>query len=432
MKGYRLPPGLMLGAATASAQIEGGFVPHSWREWERRGKLHPEASAVSITEASGHWKNWKEDIDIASGLGIETYRFSIEWARIQPQKDRVDMSAVNRYREEISYMIERGIRPLLTLHHFSNPMWFEKLGAFSKPSNVRYFLKYVGIAVNYFGDLVSDYVTINEPNVYSLMGYGGGGFPPGETNFVKARRVLSVMAGCHIRAYEKIHRMRGAMGYDDTKVGCAIHMRAFGVMDPVNPVEARMKTLERFMFQGAAARAFLTGEFSFPLENLGKFRRGVYCDYLGINYYTRSHLRKLGDDLTRPQDPKSDYGWEIYPQGLEECMRELYGIVRKPVWILENGVCDTDDSFRSLYIYDHLAVVARTKIPVERYYYWSLIDNFEWLDGMSRRFGLVSVDSGTMRRKVKKSGHFYREIIRMGGVTEALADQYTADEKYHL
>ena len=110
MKGYRLPPGLMLGAATASAQIEGGFVPHSWREWERRGKLHPEASAVSITEASGHWKNWKEDIDIASGLGIETYRFSIEWARIQPQKDRVDMSAVNRYREEISYMIERGIK----------------------------------------------------------------------------------------------------------------------------------------------------------------------------------------------------------------------------------------------------------------------------------------------------------------------------------
>ena len=329
-------------------------------------------------------------------------------------------------------MIERGIRPVMTLHHFTNPVWFEKAGAFENPSNVRYFLKYVGIAVNYFGDLVSDYVTINEPNVYALMGYGGQGFPPGQNDLMKVRRVISVMAGCHIRAYEKIHRMRSAMGYSDTKVGMSIHMRGFAPVDPYSRVENRMTELQKYFFQNSCARAFLLGEFRFPFENLGKFKKGVYCDYLGINYYTRSHLKKLGDDLTREQDPKSDYGWEIYPYGLEECMKELYEIVRKPVWILENGVCDQNDAFRALYIYDHLAVIARTEIPVERYYYWSLLDNFEWLDGMSKKFGLVGIDPETGLRKVKRSGQFYREIIRLGGVTEELADRSVANESYHL
>ncbi len=432
MKAYRLPPNLILGAGTASAQIEGGNVPHSWNAWEKMGKLHKDASKVSIRTASMHWDHWKEDIDIAAALGIQSYRFSIEWARIQPEKGMVDQEAVRHYREEIAYMIERGIRPVMTLHHFTNPVWFEKAGAFANPHNVKHFLRYVGIAVNSFGDLVSDYVTINEPNVYALMGYAGQGFPPGENDLLKVRRVISVMAGCHIRAYQKIHRMRKAMGYGDTKVGMTIHMRSFAPLDPYSRIESHMCDASKYLFQNACARAFLLGEFRPPFSNLGKFKKGVYCDYLGINYYTRSHVVKVGDDLVREQDPKSDYGWEIYPNGLEECMKELYDIVRKPVWILENGVCDDDDSFRSLFIYDHLAVIARSEIPVERYYYWSLFDNFEWLDGMSKKFGLVSIDQKTGARRVKKSGHFYREIIRLGGVTEELAERCVADEKYHL
>ena len=432
MKAYRLPPNLILGAGTSSAQIEGGDVPHNWNAWEKKGHLHAAARGSSIRTACGHGERWKEDMDIAAALGIQSYRFSIEWARIQPQKNRIDHEAIRRYREEIEYMIERGIRPVMTLHHFTNPVWFEQEGGFSNPGNVRHFLKYVGMAVNSFGDIVSDYVTINEPNVYALMGYAGQGFPPGENDLVKARRVLSVLAGCHIRAYEKIHRMRKAMGYDDTRVGIALHMRSFSPFDTYSRIESRMTVLQRYFFQDACARAFLLGEFRFPFENLGKFRKGVYCDYLGINYYTRSHLHKLGDDLTREQDPKSDYGWEIYPHGLLECMKELYGIVRKPVWILENGVCDENDAFRSLFIYDHLAVIARSEIPVERYYYWSLFDNFEWLDGMSKPFGLVAVDGKTGRRRVKKSGQFYREIIRLGGVTEELAERCVAGQDYHL
>ncbi len=431
MKAFRLPPDLMLGATGSAAQIEGGNVHHTWNSWERCGRIRPEGGTLSIRQAARHFENWKEDVDIAAGLGIETLRFSVEWARIQPEEGVIDREAAARYREEIEYMKQRGIRPLLTIHHFTDPVWFEKKGAFLKPANVRSFLKYVGVVVNLFGDLVSDYVTFNEPNVYALMGYMGRGFPPDRDDPAAARRVLSVMAGCHIRAYEKIHRMREAMGYRDTKVGFALQMRSFAPLHPASGAERTMADLSRFLFQEVCAKAFLRGDFRFPLENLGGFSKGEYGDYLGISYSTRSHVVKIGDNIVGEGAPRTDSGREIYPHGLEECMRELYGMMNRPVWILENGCCDNTDSFRALFIYDHLAVTAASKIPVERYYYGTLLDGFEWLAGTGEKYGLVGVDPETGERTVRESGHFYREIIRLGGVTEELADRVLSGMKYH-
>ena len=431
MKTFRLPPDLMLGAVSSAAQIEGGNVPHTWNGWEKNGDLRAEGESLSIRRAACHWEKWKEDIDIAAGLGLETLRFSVEWARIQPEEGVIDREAVARYREEIEYMKQRGIRPLLTVHHFTDPVWFSRKGGFLKPANVRYFLKYTGIVVNSFGDLVSDYVTFNEPNVYALMGYTGRGFPPGRSDIREARRVLSVMAGCHIRAYAKIHRMRKSMGYRDTRVGFALQMRSFAPLHPDSAAEKHMADLSRYLFQEICARAFLLGDFRFPLENLGGFEPGVYCDYLGIAYNTRSHVVKPGDNITRENVPRTDSGWEIYPRGLEECMRSLHGMVKKPVWILENGCCDNADAFRSLYVYDHLAVIVGSKIPVERYCYRSLLDGFEWLSGMSGKFGMLGTDPVTGERTVKQSGHFYREIIRLGGVTEELAERVLSGMNYH-
>ncbi len=429
MKGYRLPPNLMMGAATAAAQIEGGRVDHNWGELSRKGLIR---DGSDITRAGNHWENWRQDIDIAAAMGITTYRFSVEWARIEPEEGKIDRKAIGHYRDEILYMKECGIVPLLTLHHFSNPQWFEKAGAFAKAKNAGRFLKFTGLIIREFGDLVSDYVTFNEPNVYALMGYLGGGFPPRVFDPIRWSRVLSVMCACHILAYRKIHRMREAMGYGDTKVGIALHMRAFAPEHRRIPHENHTVMLDRWLFQDAPARAFLNGDFHYPVSNLGKFKKDIYCDYLGINYYTRSHVRIPGEDRTRPLDPKTDFGWEIYPMGLEECMRELYAICPRPIWITENGVCDEYDNFRCLFLYEQLQILARTSLPVERYYHWSLLDNFEWLDGESRRFGLVHVDFETDVRKVKKSGFFYQEIIRSRGVTHEAAERYLKGEKYHL
>ena len=428
MKGYRLPKRLMLGAVSSSAQIEGGSIDHNWMEWERKGRLH---DSSSFSNACDHWNLWREDIDIMAAMGIETYRFSIEWARIEPRAGVFDQEAIARYREEIEYMLSSGIRPCLTLHHFTNPTWFERRGAFLYPGNVKTFLRYVGLVVKCFGDLISDYVTFNEPNIYALLGYGGEGFPPGDNNLVSSRRVLSVMAGCHIRAYEKIHRMRERMGYQDTKVGVALHMRAFAPLSPMSFLQRKSIEISKWGFQDSAAKAFLKGEFRFPMQNLGGFKKGIYCDYIGVNYYTRNHMNLPAGDLVRPQDPKSDFGWEIYPQGLAEVMRELRAICPKPIWVTANGICDDTDRFRSLYLYDQLSVLVQSELPVERYYYWSFLDSFEWLEGESKRYGLVHVNFRTQERTVKKSGHFYREIIENHGVTAEMTERYVEGENYH-
>ncbi|MDO4619220.1 MAG: family 1 glycosylhydrolase [Lachnospiraceae bacterium] len=430
MNGYRLPQTLLLGVSSSAAQIEGGETAGNWNEWCRMNRISDKSS---ISRACDHWNRWKEDIDIMAAMGVQTYRMGIEWSRIQPKPGSIDYTAVNHYRQELEYLQTRGIRPLLTIHHFSNPLWFEKKGGFEAPANVRYFLKYVGIIVNCFGDLVSDYVTFSEPNAYAFGGYAGQGFPPGENNPITLRRVLSVMAGCHIRAYEKIHRMRTAMGYSDTKVGIALQMKVFAPLQPSSVWMKHSAELQRRAYQEAVAKAFLTGDFRGPLENLGHFKKGLYCDYLGISYASRVHVSKPGEEQARPQDPKDDHGREIYHYGLELCMQELVNTVQGqlPVWILSSGADDRKDAFRSLFLYDQLNVLAKTKLPVERYYCRSFTDSFEWLDGEKSRFGLVRVNFETQERTVKKSGRFFREIVAAGGVTPDMAERYVKGEKYH-
>lgn len=419
---------MMLGVAASSAQIEGGWTHSNWDRWSEKGMTE---DGSEIRKSCDHWNHYKEDIDIMAAMGVESYKFGVEWARVCPAEGRVDADALRHYRNEILRMKERGIRPLLVIVHFALPAWFEAKGGFLKPENAKYYLAYVRTVVSAFGDLVSDYVTFDEPNYYACLGYLGQGFPPGESSLMKARRVLAVMAGCHIRAYERIHRMREKRGYTDTKVGISLNMRAFAAMNPLSGFESREALLEQYMYQDAPAKAFLKGEFGLILENLGGFEKGVYADFTGFSYYERSHVVKIGDHLGRSYDPKSDAGREIYPQGIVDCAKEIHQILPRPIWILGNGVSDSADAFRALYIYDHFDALVGAKLPVERYYYRSFLDGFEWLRGRTQRYGLVGVDYDTEERTVRKSGQFYRELIKSRGVTQDMIARYLKNEQYH-
>ena len=170
-----------------------------------------------------------------SQLGIEIYRFSIEWARLMPQAGQVDEAAIDCYRRELLLLREKKIRPLLTIHHFTNPMWFEQLGGFTRRENLHYYLELVELVAERFGDLVSDYITINEPNVYATNSFFFGQWPPGEQKLLPTLRVMENLAYCHIRAYEILHRKRENVGFTDTRVGCANHLRVFAPKNPKNP-----------------------------------------------------------------------------------------------------------------------------------------------------------------------------------------------------
>lgn len=425
---FLLPNELLMGVSSAATQIEGGEVNSNWNDWYHQGRI---TDGTDPATANDHWLRWQEDTQLLAQMGMQVYRLGIEWARLCPQEGQVDEAAVAQYRQELLLLREKGIRPLLTIHHFSNPMWFEKKGGWTRRENLKDYMALVELAVDRFGDLVSDYITINEPNVYATNSYCFGMWPPGEKNVGRTLQVMENMATCHIRAYQLIHEKRRKLGYTDTMVGAANHLRVFAPKNGKNPWHRLCAGLSEALFQGILLKAMIRGEFAFPLRNFDHIPKGEYSDFHGLNYYSRSTVDSIGDGV-RENCPKNDLGWEIYPQGLEECAAMLYRQLPRPIWVTENGTCDNTDRFRCRYLYEHLKVLSRSELPFARYYHWCFCDNFEWVEGNSAKFGLVSVDPQTGVRTVKKSGRFFSEIIRRGGVDRELYEQYVADEEFEV
>ena len=425
---FRLPEGLLLGVSTAAAQIEGGDTDSNWNDWYKQGRIK---DGTDPSLANDHWLKWRQDTELLAEMGMQTYRFGVEWSRLFPQQGKPDETAVEQYRQELLLLREKGIVPLLTIHHFGNPMWFERKGGFARWENLPDFLELVRLVVERFGDLVSNYITINEPNVYATNGFLWGDWPPGRKSYLETFRVLSHLTWCHIKAYEMIHAMRRDMGYSDTMVGFANHVRAFDPKNPKNLWHCLCARVAKWAFQGALTKAMSLGKFSFPLRNVGRLPRGEYSDFNGVNYYTRSTVTGLADGV-RENSPRNDLDWEVYPEGLIRCSKELLKVLERPIWVTENGTCDNADRFRSRYIYDHLKILSRSGLPFERYYHWCFCDNFEWIEGNSAKFGLVAVDANTMERRVKKSGEFYSRVIACGGVDKELYEKYVQGEVYEV
>jgi beta-glucosidase len=429
MKPFSLPKGFLLGSATAAAQIEGGDKGNNWYAWCVNGKIKDKSS---ILRANDHWNRYEEDVNLLKILNNKIYRMGIDWSRIEPLKGQFDAVAISHYRDELKMLVGMGIKPLVTLHHFTHPLWLCEEGEFETTKVVEYYERYVRYVVENIGDLVSDYITINEPNVFVSNGYIYGSWPPGKTDLKLAIKVYFNMSLCHIAAYKAIHEIRKDKGFEklsgETKVGFADHMRVFTPFNKLNPLDWIAKKIATYIFEDAIAQLMAKGHLKFPLSLFTPAKRGHYYEFIGINYYTRSAVRLIGfKDGVVPGTKVNDLGWEIYPKGMSYLCKRYYRKYKAPIWITENGVCDNNDTYRSKFIYDHLLEISKVceeGVPVERYYHWSLLDNFEWLEGESARFGLVHVDYETQQRTIKKSGYFYAELCENNGVTQEMIDKY--------
>lgn len=416
MDSFRFPEGFALGAATAATQIDGNCKNSTWYDWYTKGHIK-DGSNPDI--ATMHRKFLQEDTALMAKMGIRHYRFGLEWARIEPEEGVFSEEEFSRVREEILLLQQNGIAVLLTLHHFSNPLWFEEKGGFLSPDYLEIFLRFTQTVIEKLGDLVCEYVTVNEPNVYAVGGYYGGGFPPGQNSYGKTLRVIKNMGVCHRSAYRCIHEARQKMGYRDTKVGFAHHMRAFTPYNPKNPLHRIFSKVSEHFFQANISKTYLLGK---------RADGGPFADFLAVNYYSRTASKGLAD-ATFPGVPVNDLGWEIYPPGIAECCASLHQLLPNlPIYITENGTADAADSFRSRYIYEHLKALADSGLPVTRYYHWCFVDNFEWLEGFTARFGLVELNTETLERSVKKSGAFYSKMIECGGVTEEMAQEVLLEQ----
>lgn len=416
MKAFSFPEGFELGTASAATQIDGDCKNSNWYDWYLKGHIK-DGAAPDI--ATGHRQFLETDTELMASMGLRHYRFGIEWARVEPNPGEFSNEEFNKIREEIKLLHKHKIQVLLTIHHFSNPLWFEKSGGFLREDCVDIFLRLTENVVEKLGDLVNEYITINEPNVYAVSGFMTGDFPPGEKSIAKALKVMDNMARCHREAYKKIHQMRGFRGFPDTKVGFAHHMRSFVPENPINPLHRMFASVSEYFFQTRLQKSALLGSGG---------EKGRYADFLAINYYSRTASKGLSDGTLKGK-PINDLGWEVYPQGIVDCAQKLHEIWPKlPIYITENGTADNQDAFRSRYIYEHLKVLCESGLPVTRYYHWCFVDNFEWNEGFTARFGLVFLNLKTMERKIKKSGEFFSRMIAENGVTEEMAEEVLGEE----
>lgn len=428
---FRLPESLLLGSATASVQIEGGDTFNNWYRFCEQGRVKDGTHCIV---ADDHWNRYEEDIAWMKQMNHKIYRMSIEWSRIEPERGKFLAEPLEHYRNEIQLMLENGIQPLVTLHHFSHPIWFEDMGGWANPESVPLFLAYAERVVERLGDLVAEWVTINEPNVYLESTYSSANFPPEKPSFVNYFRGVRHMTAAHIEAYKLIHRIRTQKGYADTRVGTALHIRVFDARGSGGLDSLACKFVD-YVFHTLFLEGMIRGKFNFPIGFGGyPYGKGNYCDFFGLNYYSRdmvafswNPLRLFATLSVKEGVNTNDMGWEIYPDGLYRICQKYWGVYGKPIYITENGICDASDSQRTAFLYEHLKTVKKLVddgVPVERYYHWSLLDNFEWDEGLQRRFGLIEVDYETQRRTIRRSGQFYGRLAQHYEITEEMIDEF--------
>lgn len=403
----QFPKGFYWGAATASYQVEGGNEETDWAEAAREGKV------PSAGKLADHYHLYEKDFDLAKELGHNAHRFSIEWARIEPEEGVFDEEEIEHYRKVLRALRARNIEPFITLWHFSLPLWFADKGGFERQDAPEIFARYCGKVVSELGDLCTHYSTINEPIVFAGLGWLKGNWPPfkqftfvgwkeytnsGDRTLSKPkkslfayftyRKVVKNLAAAHNAAYTAIKKSRPA-----ADVSLVKHVVAFDAdWKPHNQLRAWME--DRFLNHSFLKKVY------------------KHCDSIGLNFY---HYVKFG---SRPEFEHSDMGWEMAPSGIYHALKTLsrYG---KPIFVSEAGVADDDDSHRAWYIREQVKGVARALeegIDVRGHMYWSLLDNYEWALGIEKRFGLIEVNYDTLLRKVRPSAQVYKKICTNNAV----------------
>jgi len=428
---FHFPKGFLWGTATAAHQVEGGNTNNNWWEWEQQeGHI---VNGDKSGPACNWWGGlWQEDFNRAVEAGQNAHRFSVEWSRIQPAPDRWDEQALEYYRQMLRGLHARGMTPMVTLHHFTDPLWLGELGGWETEAVVPLFEKFTRKAVEALKDYCSLWCTVNEPNVYALDGYVAGEFPPGKKDLRLALCVEANLARGHAAAYRAIHAIQ-----PEARVGYALHFRPIKPARSWFPLDRLERALHYMAVNMAFPTAISTGIMRTPLGKVRVAEVKGTQDYLGLNYYS---VDTVIFDLRHPSEL---FGRSFYPEGSDlsdtgfnantpEGMFDTIKWAVKthpglPLIVSENGIECADDHIRPRYIAQHVHQMWRAvnfNWPVKGYFHWSLVDNFEWERGWSQRFGLWELDTQTQERRKRPSADLFAEICRENGLSSAMVHKY--------
>ena len=440
---YQFPVSFLWGAATAAYQVEGAWKADGKGEsiWDRFshtvGKIK---GAATGDVANDSYHRYREDIALAKQLNLASYRFSISWPRIQATgSGPANQRGLDYYKRVLDELHSANIRPLVTMYHWDLPQTLEDKGGWPNRDTAGYFADYADVLVKSLGDRVNAWCIFNEPNIFTWLGYGTGIHAPGRTDwdaFMKATHAVSLAQGHAFRAI-KAATPKAEATSAITMADCIPRTNS----EADKAATARYEAFRNYWFldpalKGEYPRALASDQL---LQSMG-VRAGdmeitkVPLDYLGINYYQRSVCFAAdangpiqADTQEGDQGPKTENGWEVWPEGFYNLLTKINAVYKaKAIEITENGCAYNDvpdekgyvpDDRRIAFFRGYLGALGKAHkegIPIRAYSAWSLMDNYEWAEGYSQRFGLVFVDFRTLKRAVKESGKWYAQLAATG------------------
>ncbi|MGW8226908.1 MAG: GH1 family beta-glucosidase, partial [Anaerolineales bacterium] len=441
----KFPPDFIWGAATAAYQVEGAWNADQKGEsiWDRfshtPGKIE---NGDTGDVACDHYHRWQDDIELMKAIGLQAYRFSISWPRIFPEgRGLPNQAGIDFYSKLVDNLLENGIEPYLTLYHWDLPQTLQDKGGWPARSTAEAFVEYADLLSQRLGDRVHNWITLNEPYVSAWVGYMEGRHAPGHQDvdeMLAAAHHLLLAHGWSIPVIRE--------NAIDSQVGIVLNLS--GMVPASNSYADRAAAriwdgfVNRWYLDPLAARGYpldMVQHFDRPMDFVLENDLKIIArplDFLGVNYYTRWVVRSedIPEEENEPQtvfaNPNpTEMGWEVYPEGLYEILGRIHFDYNFPkIFITENGAAYPDvintksrveDPLRIAYLNGHLKSVSRAiamGVPVKGYFVWSLMDNFEWAHGYSKRFGLIYIDYETQERVLKSSAEWYGKVVNSNAV----------------
>ncbi|MBU0625471.1 glycoside hydrolase family 1 protein [Patescibacteria group bacterium] len=404
----KFPDGFLWGTATSAHQVEGGNTNNDWYRWEQQGRVLDKQISG---DACDHYCRYEQDFDLAAELGNNAHRLSLEWSRIEPQPGEFDLDQVLHYRRVLEALKKRGLKTMVTLWHFTLPLWVADRGGWSSRQTAQYFVRYTEFVARELGDLVDIWITINEPMIYLTQTYGTGAWPPGQKNIWRFLLAFKQLARAHKNAYQQLHSIL------DTKtnriqVGIAKNVVTYEPYRRYSEIDS--------LFIRLMDRLFNHQFFKWTKR---------HHDFIGINYYFHYRIKyrptkaaQFFFEVHTENREVSDLGWEIYPPGIFDALLDFtrYGL---PIYITENGLASADDGKRPRFLVSMVKEIyhaIKAGADVRGYFHWSLLDNFEWEKGFGGRFGLIAVDFQTQQRTPRRSYYVYQNICQENGLPHDL------------
>ncbi len=433
-KGF--PENFLWGAATASAQIEGGYneggrTPSIW-DVAPEGKIK---NGETCHTACDHFHRYKEDVAIMKELGLKSYRFSLSWSRIIPAEGKINQEGIAFYNSLINELIGAGIEPLVTLYHWDLPLWVDAYGGWESKKTVEFFVDYVKVAVDAFSDRVKYWITFNEPSCFMMNGYMQGVHAPFKRHYLSLPKFSKVFMRANCEAVKTIRKYAKRQPL----VGLSYAASA-NIPKDENSRESVDEARKKSFYKGIGVMnnrwwmdPILKGEGvrAYGIYHIGKrFAQSVKTqfDFMGINNYEAFDFAAWGGDksIDKSKLKQTSMGWVIDGRSIYWALKFIYERYNLPIMITENGMAwndkvvngEVDDKVRAEFMDEYLANVKRAiedGVPVIGYQHWSLMDNFEWAEGYEPRFGLVHIDFATQKRTVKNSAYHYKKIIETNG-----------------